>query len=119
MIRFLENEAGEKMPFKMGFACLLGFEKELGRSFFDLGESLTMEEIAALFWHAHLNGCNAGKSEGWSLKIEKEDVITLLDSMFIDFCNLIPELVNDYMAANDKSKKKSTVKGQPKKKAEK
>lgn len=106
MIRFLKNK-GEKMPFKIGFYALREFQKEAGMSALTIERDLTMEEVEILFYFAYVNGCNAGKAEGWSVKHTRDDIVELLDFMFLDFIQLVPQLIGDYVDANTPDKKKS------------
>lgn len=101
MIRTLEYK-GEKLPFKFGFYALKHFKKEAGKNFLELKDELEPEEIEVLFWLTYLNGCLAGKSEGWSAKYKREDAEEILDELFQEFVDLLPLLAEDFV-----SKKKS------------
>ena len=98
------------MPFKIGFYCLREFEKETNFNALTLERPLTMGEIESLFFHSYINGCNAGKAEGWSVKYSREELVEMLDYMFTDFCNLIPDLITDYVDANKKKSNPVTSK---------
>lgn len=104
MLRILQTEDGQKMPFKIGFYALREFQEETKISLIHLATDLTMSQTEALFYFAYVNGCNAGRAEGWSVKYTRDEVPELLDTMFLDFVQLVPDLIADYVNANTKKK---------------
>ena len=100
-MRFLEYQ-GEKFPLKLGYYALKHFQRETKKNLLEIEKELEMEDIETLFYHAYVNGCLAGKSEGWKVKYSREEAEMMLDDNFFEFSQMIPELLEDSL-----NKKKS------------
>jgi hypothetical protein len=79
---------GEKLPIRLSFKAMKMFKDVSKKNILNITEDLEPADIEHLFFCSYVSGC---QKTNIAQKYKREDMEEILDDVYFEFVNLIPE----------------------------